>query len=106
MSPILRRYSDDELQQARERAGTRASLSGFVHAIGRFVELAHVQGTRLVDVLDRWATVAERQAAAVERQAAATERLARAIEGNPTEEEDNGTENTDGRGGDRAGESG
>jgi hypothetical protein len=68
---------DDEVEAPTVRGG----LVSFVGHVGRFVRLAERQGTRLVDVLERWAVAAERQAAATERHAVATERLADAIGG-------------------------
>lgn len=83
-----------ELQpvEAIEQPG-RTGIVRFVHDIARFVRLAEHQGTRLVDVLERWAIAAERNAAATERHAVATERLADAM---GAKEADDGAESTDG----------
>ena len=68
LSQIDRR-GDDQVGRVRS----------FVSHIGRFVELAVDQGTRLVDVMDRWVGVAERQAEATEEHARQTGRLADAM---------------------------
>ncbi len=52
----------DELERSQKLGITR-----FVHDIGRFVNLAVEQGTRLMDVLERHAIAAERYAEATER---------------------------------------
>lgn len=56
-------------------------LAKFVGGFGRFVRLAERQGTRLVDVLDRWADIAEEHNRITERGVAATERLTEVLGG-------------------------
>jgi hypothetical protein len=63
-------------------------LARFVGSIGRFVRLAERQGTRLVDVIDRWADIAEEHNRIAERGVIATERLADAIGGTGYNEPD------------------
>lgn len=56
------------------------TLGRFVGAVGDFVELAKVQGTRLVDMVERHATAAEKHADAADRHARAMERIADQME--------------------------
>ena len=62
------------------------SLRAFVGSMGRFVRLCERQGTRMVDVFDRWADAAEEHNRIARDQARALHRLAGAL-GAPDEEE-------------------
>ena len=57
------------------------NLSRFVNSIGRFTRLAERQGTRLVDLFERYVVAVEDGNRQVERTAMATERLTEILGG-------------------------
>ncbi len=84
------RDDDSHLAPVREepveRGGITAppglrSLSRFANSISRFTRLAERQGTRLVDLIERWVVTAEDHTRQVERHADATERLTEILGG-------------------------
>lgn len=88
---------DSHLAPEAQEGGLTTSVPMTVRAflrlgrdLGRFVRLAERQGTRLVDVADRWATAAERHASAAERHAQAMERLADTFTAEVPEPDDEG----------------
>ena len=89
LDPLARRPSPSP-DRAGEPTGShpvgrRESVGRFVSEVASFVRLAHVQGTRLVDVLERWVEAAEDHNRQQARLADAAERLARAFDGGATD---------------------
>ena len=82
-------HSDaDAVSQHGGAGGRRAAVTRFVNDITSFVRLAHVQGTRLVDVFERYVDAAEEHNRQQSRIADAAERLADAFAGQPGHQDD------------------
>lgn len=78
-----------------EEASPRRRLGRFVGDVGRWVRLCERQGTRLVDLIERWVEAAEEHNRQTERLADVAERLAATGElylgtGDPAPEEEGG----------------